>query len=119
MQETSSVSFSGVFALRDGVREEEFLPRLHAFLGMTTEKSIDTFAQPIRRMAFHGPPDRAWVANEHVIQRSPRRLEIKIPSDGSHSFTNIYNGLRPVFSADTHGNVNKTLKISPCSMDNG
>jgi hypothetical protein len=32
MQETSSVSFSGVFALRDGVTEEEFLPRLHAFL---------------------------------------------------------------------------------------
>jgi hypothetical protein len=26
MQETSLVSFSGVFALRDGVSEEEFLP---------------------------------------------------------------------------------------------
>jgi hypothetical protein len=32
MQETSLVSFSGVFALRDGDSEEEFLPKLHAFL---------------------------------------------------------------------------------------
>jgi hypothetical protein len=31
MQEISLVSFSGVFALRDGVSEKEFLPRLHAF----------------------------------------------------------------------------------------
>jgi hypothetical protein len=31
MQEISLVGFSGVFALRDGVSEEEFLPKLHAF----------------------------------------------------------------------------------------
>src|SRR6516164_6526598 len=31
MQAISSVSFSGVFALRDGVSETEFLPRLHTF----------------------------------------------------------------------------------------
>ena len=54
MQETSSVSFSGVFALRDGVREEEFLPRLHAFLQHFIDIGFATDYRVMRREALHG-----------------------------------------------------------------
>jgi hypothetical protein len=35
MQHNSLVSFSSVFTLRDGVSEEEFLPKLHAFFNIS------------------------------------------------------------------------------------
>src|SRR5258708_32261749 len=54
MQETSSVSFSGVFALRDGVREEEFLPRLHAFLQHFIDIGFATDYRVMRREALDG-----------------------------------------------------------------
>jgi hypothetical protein len=87
MQETSSVSFSGVFALRDGVREEEFLPRLHAFLqhfidmGFATDyrvmrrEALDDFGRTLPAFTYRGEliyPDleREHAAYEYVKQRS-------------------------------------------------
>ena len=87
MQETSSVSFSGVFALRDGVREEEFLPRLHAFLqhlidiGFATDyrvmrrEALDGFGKTLPAFTYRGEliyPDleREHAAYEYVKQRS-------------------------------------------------
>jgi hypothetical protein len=52
MQEVSSVSFSGVFALRDGVNEEEFLPRLHAFFRHFIDKGFATGYRVMRREAL-------------------------------------------------------------------
>jgi len=54
MQETSLVSFSGVFALRDGVSEEEFLPRLHAFLQHFIDLGFATGYRILRREALAG-----------------------------------------------------------------
>ena len=54
MQEISLVSFSGVFALRDGVGEEEFLPRLHAFLQYFIDKGFATSYRVMRREALDG-----------------------------------------------------------------
>jgi len=87
MQETSSVSFNGVFALRDGVREEEFLPRLHAFLqhfidiGLATDyrvmrrEALDGFGKTLPAFTYRGEliyPDleREHAAYEYVKQRS-------------------------------------------------
>ena len=87
MQQTSSVSFSGVFALRDGVREEEFLPRLHAFLqhfidvGFATgyrvmrREALDGFGKRLPAFTYRGEliyPDleREHAAYEYVKQRS-------------------------------------------------
>jgi hypothetical protein len=54
MQEISSVSFSGVFSLRDGVGEEEFLPRLHAFLQHFVDMGFATRYRITRREALEG-----------------------------------------------------------------
>lgn len=54
MQEASLVSFSGVFALREGVREEEFLPRLHAFFRHFMEMGFATGYRIMRREALDG-----------------------------------------------------------------
>ena len=54
MQEISSVSFSGVFALRDGVSEEEFFPRLHAFFRHFIEMGFATGYRVMRREALDG-----------------------------------------------------------------
>jgi hypothetical protein len=54
MQETSMVSFSGVFALRDGVSEEEFLPKLHAFLQHFIDMGFATRYRIMRREALEG-----------------------------------------------------------------
>lgn len=87
MQETSSVSFNGVFTLRDGVKEEEFLPRLHAFLqhfidmGFATgyhvmrREAIDGFGKKLPAFTYRGElnyPDleRERAAYEYVKQRS-------------------------------------------------
>jgi hypothetical protein len=87
MQGTSSVSFSGVFALRDGVREEEFLPRLHAFLqhfidiGFATDyrvmrrEALDGFGKTLPAFTYRGEliyPDlaRENAAYKYVKQRS-------------------------------------------------
>jgi hypothetical protein len=43
------VSFSGVFALRDGVSEKEFLPRLHAFLKHFIDVGFATGYRIMRR----------------------------------------------------------------------
>jgi hypothetical protein len=86
MLETSSVSFSGVFSLRDGVREEEFLPRLHAFLqhfidiGFATDyrvmrrEALDGFGKTLPAFTYRGEliyPDlaREHAAFEYVKQR--------------------------------------------------
>jgi hypothetical protein len=54
MQEISLVSFSGVFALRDGVSEKEFLPRLHAFFQQFIDKGFATDYRIMRREALDG-----------------------------------------------------------------
>jgi hypothetical protein len=54
VQEISSVSFSGVFALRDGVREEEFFPRLHAFLQHFIDMGFATDYRVMRREVLDG-----------------------------------------------------------------
>jgi hypothetical protein len=54
MQETSLVSFSGVFALRDGVNEEEFLPKLHAFFQHFIDMGFATGYRIMRREALEG-----------------------------------------------------------------
>ena len=50
----SSVSFSGVFALRDGVSEEEFLPRLNAFLQHFIDVGFASSYRVMRREALEG-----------------------------------------------------------------
>jgi hypothetical protein len=86
MPEPSSVSFSGIFALRDGVREEDFLPRLHAFLqhfidmGFATDyrvmrrEELDGFGKTLPAFAFRGELfypnlERERAAYEYVKQR--------------------------------------------------
>ena len=54
MQEISLVNFSGVFALRDGVTEEEFLPRLHAFFQHFIDMGFATGYRVMRREALDG-----------------------------------------------------------------
>jgi hypothetical protein len=54
MREISSVSFSGVFSLRDGVGETEFLPRLHAFFQHFIELGFATRYRIMRREALKG-----------------------------------------------------------------
>ena len=54
MQEISLVTFSGVFALRDGVTEEEFLPRLHAFFQHFIDMGFATGYRIMRREALDG-----------------------------------------------------------------
>jgi hypothetical protein len=85
MQEISLVSFSGVFALRDGVSEKEFLPRLHAFfqhfidMGFATgyrvmrREALDGFGKTLPAFAYRGElvyPDleREHAAYEYVKQ---------------------------------------------------
>jgi hypothetical protein len=46
------VSFSGVFTLRDGVSEKEFLPRLHAFLQYFIDVGFATDYRIMRREAL-------------------------------------------------------------------
>ena len=54
MQEISLVSFSGVFALRDGVSEKVFLPRLHAFFQHFIDMGFATGYRVMRREALDG-----------------------------------------------------------------
>jgi hypothetical protein len=54
MQEISSVSFSGVFSLRDGVGEKDFLPRLHAFLQHFIDMGFASRYRVMRREALEG-----------------------------------------------------------------
>ena len=54
MHEISSACFSGVFALRDGVSEEEFLPRLHAFFQHFIDMGFATGYRVMRREALDG-----------------------------------------------------------------
>jgi len=54
MHETSLVSFSGIFALRDGVSEDEFLPRLHAFFQHFIDIGFATEYRIMRRQALEG-----------------------------------------------------------------
>lgn len=86
MQEISLVSFSGIFALRDGVSEDEFLPRLHAFFQHFIDIGFATGYRIMRRQALEGfgktlPPftyrgeliypdlEREQAAYEYVKQR--------------------------------------------------
>ena len=86
MQEISLVSFSGIFALRDGVTEDEFLPRLHAFFQHFIDIGFATGYRIMRRQALEGfgktlPPftyrgeliypdlEREQAAYEYVRQR--------------------------------------------------
>jgi len=89
MQEISLVSFSGVFSLRDGVSEEEFLPRLHAFLQhfidmgfanhyrVMRRRALDGFGKTLPAFTYRGElvyPDleREHAAFEYVKQRGER-----------------------------------------------
>jgi hypothetical protein len=54
MHEISLVSFNGVFALRDGVSENEFLPRLHAFFQHFIDRGFATSYRVMRREALDG-----------------------------------------------------------------
>ena len=83
MQEISLVSFSGVFTLRDGVTEEEFLPKLHAFFQhfidvgfakgyrIMRREALDGFGKTLPAFAYRGEliyPDleREHAAYEYV-----------------------------------------------------
>src|SRR5882762_5798424 len=85
MQEISPVTFSGVFALRDGVSEKEFLPRLHAFfqhfidMGFAANyrvmhrEALDGFGKTLPAFTYRGEliyPDleREQAAYEYVKQ---------------------------------------------------
>ena len=85
MQEIFPVSFSGVFALRDGVSEAEFLPKLHAFfqhfidIGFATgyrimrRETLDDFGKTLPAFTYRGElfyPDleREHAAYEYVKQ---------------------------------------------------
>ena len=89
MHETSLVSFSGVFALRDGIGESEFLPRLHAFFQHFMEmgfangyrimrrEELTGFGKTLPAFSYRGElfyPDleREHAAYEYVKQRSER-----------------------------------------------
>jgi hypothetical protein len=89
MQDTSLVSFSGVFALRDGVSEEEFLPRLRAFFQhfidmgyaihyrIMRREALDGFGGTLPAFTYRGEliyPDlkREQAAYEYVKQRGER-----------------------------------------------
>jgi hypothetical protein len=54
MQHNTLVSFSSIFTLRDGVSEEEFLPRLHAFYQHFIEMDFATGYRVMRREALEG-----------------------------------------------------------------
>jgi hypothetical protein len=54
MREISPVSFSGVFSLRDGVGEEVFLPRLHAFFQHFIDMGFATRYRVMRRETLEG-----------------------------------------------------------------
>jgi hypothetical protein len=86
MQETSLVSFSGVFALRDDVSEEQFLPRLYAFfqhfidMGFATgyrvmrREALDDFGKTLPAFTYRGEliytdMEREHAAYEYVKQR--------------------------------------------------
>ena len=58
MQEISSASFSGVFSLADGVGEEEFLPKLHAFFQHFIDMGFATRYRVMRREALEGFGER-------------------------------------------------------------
>ena len=78
MQDISSVSFSGVFALRDGVSEKEFLPRLHAFfrhfidMGFATgyrvmrREALDDFGKTLPAFAYRGELVYTDLEREHA-----------------------------------------------------
>jgi uncharacterized protein DUF6614 len=85
MQEISLVSFSGVFALRDGVSEQQFLPKLQAFfqhfidVGFATSyrvmrrEALDDFGKTLPAFTYRGEliyPDmeRERAAYEYVKQ---------------------------------------------------
>jgi hypothetical protein len=54
MQHNSLVSFSSIFTLRDGVSEEEFLPKLHAFFQHFIDMGFATGYRVMRREALEG-----------------------------------------------------------------
>ncbi len=54
MHETSSVSFSGVFSLREGISEDDFLPALHAFFQHFIEMGFASRYRIMRREALDG-----------------------------------------------------------------
>jgi len=71
MQDISLVSFSGVFSLRDGVSEKEFLPKLHAFLQHMRREALDGFGKTLPAFTYRGEliyPDleREYAAYEYV-----------------------------------------------------
>ncbi|SHH58760.1 DUF6614 family protein [Bradyrhizobium erythrophlei] len=95
MQEISLVSFSGVFALRDGVSEKEFLPRLDAFLqhfidtGFATSyrvmrrEALDGFGKTLPAFTYRGEPvfpdlEREHAAYEYVKQHGEQVTSLHV-----------------------------------------
>jgi hypothetical protein len=89
MRETSLVSFSGVFALRDGVSEEQFLPRLHAFFQhfidvgfamgyrVMRREALDDFGKTLPAFTYRGELiyrdlEREHAAYEYVKKHGER-----------------------------------------------
>ena len=89
MQQQTLVSFSSIFTLRDGVSEEEFLPKLHAFFqhfidmefatgyrvmvakpGKASGKTIPAFTY--RGELIYPDLERERAAYEYVKQHSER-----------------------------------------------
>jgi hypothetical protein len=54
MQHNMLVSFSSIFTLRDGVSEEEFLPKLHAFFQHFIDLEFATGYRVMRRETLEG-----------------------------------------------------------------
>ena len=85
MQEVPLVSFSGVFALRDGIREEEFLPRLHAFLQHFIDMEFAIGYGVMRR--------EAWDGFGKTLPAFTYRGELVYPGSGSMRHTNTSNSV--------------------------
>jgi hypothetical protein len=54
MRESSSVRFSGVFSLRDGISEADFLPKLHEFFQHFIDMGFASSYCIMRREALDG-----------------------------------------------------------------
>ena len=85
MRAHSPVSFSGVFSLRDGISEAEFLPKLHAFLQhfvdvgfavgyrIMRREALDGFGKTLPNFTYRGELQYRSLAQEHAAYEYVRQ----------------------------------------------